>query len=402
MHSLSGFSSLGTFTEALIRTLLSLPSAPAVVYMATFTGAESSFFDKTRPASYAPCAGRGAQDAYYPVTSHYGVPLLSYRDLASGTHDSPQGCIAALGMGFGHPPWRVHQLVADTAANFFLTTHSAAYAAAPAADTADRSRLVRSVDLPSPLHSGDQLESVALCTVRMSSNSRLENRPVLSRLNPMMTQRSSGRTHGEGIKLNATSSPGWACLDDMAHQQDAAGSSSRKNPPNKGRPGWISLEAHSVLKVGFHTSDAGSLGITYLKSYEGFSGVRVRIDDKASTVWRSFGKRRTHRQPGNSRELDNGGVLSALWDTTDGAFMNYSLPHTLTIRRMTPGFHEASFELLPFDDPALRIGAAPPVPAAAAAAAAAAAELKEEEGRDAGGGGGGRRGKFKLLGITSC
>ena len=157
--SSSGKETLLRFSSILVHKLLSLPSAPAVLYLSTFTGKQDFYRDcfgcallrkKLVAASASAatensgdaeanhtfvhdamllqhqtidstlegsCAGREAQDAYVRVAAHFGLPLISFRDVA--TMPNASTCREDIGGGFSHPPWRVHQLVADVVAYYF-------------------------------------------------------------------------------------------------------------------------------------------------------------------------------------------------------------------------------------------------------------------------------------------
>ena len=371
LHSIRGTGSLPTFTEALIRSLLSLPSAPAVIYLATFTGAEQDYLGGT-------CAGLDAQEAYFPVVQHYGVPLISYRDLASLEGPDFQ-CNQNLGRGFGHPPWRIHQLVADTVAYFF--EHSAAAApkrAAPQFASGVSFQRRNGLGLPNPLTSRAELESASLCTIRMSPNSALETRPVLSRLDPRVTLETGDKAHGHNVIVRTyPAAGGWRCYDDTTHQKTA-----RKA---EGRPGWISGIQHTKLEIEVKTSHAGSVGISFLQSYEGFSGVRLTVDGQITTKWIGIQKQehrgRGKREAERNMALDSGGIISGSWARP------YSLPGVFSIRRLEAGYHVIALELLDFNNTALK-----EIDEKANFMRAPLLDPASSHGL----------GKFKLLGLVSC
>ena len=335
--------SLQRYTEALVRLLWGLPSSPAIIYISTFTG-EQAYYRSCRGCSVpkanaklrsslgvqgdGPCAGLGAQDAYHLVTSYYGVPLISFRDVATSVDGS---CLESIGGGFSHPPWRVHQLVADTVVHFFVTTMAHTH------ELSTRS-LVKYV-LPPSIFPFDDLMGTTLCTVRMARSNVLETRPVLSRLSPKSSVLSQGLVNGTNVRvLNSRS---WNCHDDRVSTQ---------NRTAEGRPGWISEVPGSSIDVEFETSDAGAVGLSYLKSYEGVCGAKITIDGKSYSIWRELGQASSKSRGGakllkrrslpSDPDTASPGIVNALWHNP------YSLPAMWIVRRLHPGRHVLSVEVL--------------------------------------------------------
>jgi len=371
-----GRDKLRHFSEVLIRMLLLLPSSPGIIYLATFTGNQQAP-RTSATASYVndsfkqePCAGREAQDAYRTVTSHYGVPIVSFRDVAS--LDETGSCRDLVGAGFGHPPWRVQQLVADVVAHYFLTSLQQASSASAAALGTSASPQDNHL-LPSPIIPEDDVDSATLCAVRMGRSNVLELRPALSTLDPEETVNTRGTSHGR--KIHILQGAGWNCFDDRTDGNVAA---------DNGRPGWISQAPGSIIKIQFQTSEAGAVGISFLRSYEGFSGVRVEIDGKSYSLHQELGrnnlKKRLLPSIGTEPRRAPPGTINALWGQP------YSLPALWVVRRLPAGNHTLALELLPFNSPAI-LGA-----------------LSGDKTRKGGSAdyGGDDKGKFKLLKLVSC
>jgi hypothetical protein len=351
------------------------------------------------------CAGRDAQDAYAQVAAHFGLPLVSFRDAATAPGFHSVACREEVGGGFSHPPWRVHQLVADVVAHFFEEQQRRAAAAAEADANAYNAAAARcrgalgvgrgaggvssscfslsaadepadpvepAEPLPAPMFPLHELESATLCTVRTGPSNALETRPTLTHLNPLETMASGGAVHGTNVRL--ISNNGWRCFDDRA--QSNAGT-------DPGRPGWISSVPGSVLSLEFETSDFGALGLSFLQSFEGFSGARVQIDGKSyamppeSSLGRGHGVKQSTKLrflPSYGSVIKNAhGAINARWEKP------YSLPEIWAVRRLNAGQHTISIELLSFNS-TLLANAQPPH--------AVGSELSG--------------GKFKILGIMSC
>ncbi len=343
-----GIKDLSIYTETIIRSLLALPSAPAIIYLSTYSGSQRLILEQKRskyPFTGMPCAEMGHQDHYYPVTSHYGVPIVSYRDLAM----KGGACRFHLAGGFAHATWRVHQLVADTMAHFIVSQGIMAM-------TTDNHDVddEKKIHIPPPVHSLTSLEGTSLCTIATTSMYNLENRPVLSHLDPVETIKSDGRQHGIGIL--EMKNEGWECYDDTS----TSATTTNSGKEDRHRYGWIATKLPAVMEISVKTSLAGSIGITYLCSYEGFSGALLTIDNHSYTISTNV------KGIQSSQQLPNNGVITAKWDD------HFSLPSTLMIRRLPRGVHNVTLHLLAFND--LRLGG------------------KSHE----------DNGKFKVLDITTC
>ena len=409
-HIKGSKNSLRLYTESLIRTILELPSGPAVIYLATFTGNYfNGGWEKGQPYSERPCSDMRAQDLYYPVTSYYGVPLISYRDVAM----RDGGCRIELGGLFSHPHWRIHQFISDIIAHFFSSqTKLALYkenamqnsskqgAEKVAMNATEITNLgVTKPVLPPMIYSAQELAGSSLCTIVTTNNNMMEHRPVLSSLEPLRAIQSSGKDVGNGVQI--ISKNGWSCYDDTKND-------SQSNLESIGRPGWIATSKGSILSVGFTTSDSGSVALSYLASYEGFSGVRVTLDGKTDIRPRLIPTARIRLKRNNNEfaipivpfssgdenrnklsDASVHGILNAQWDEP------YSLPQTLTIRRLDPGKHVLELQLLGFNDERL-------THKKKEATKPASAPTAFINGRNSTDVDGNNQGKFKVLGLTAC
>ena len=430
-HLSGGKEALLRFSSILVHKLLSLPSAPAVLYLSTFTGKQEFYRDclgcallrkkhdaatssaaasevlsetnanhiarndtkllaqqhqSTSIALEGSCAGREAQDTYGLVAAHFGLPLISFRDVATVLNAST--CREDIGGGFSHPPWRVHQLVADVVAYFFASQPDSAFrteklrAGVPDPNSGSSSLSTPALAtteepaqlLPEPMFPLHDLRRATICTVRMGSSNMLETRPTLSQLKPTDTLTSNGISHGTNVHFVHNS--GWRCFDDSAITNASVDAE---------RPGWISSSPGSIIEFEFETSDKGALGMSFLKSFEGFSGVHVRIDgnDRAASSEtsqnRSRGQKRSAAKlrylPSHGSVAKNAhGVINALWDKS------YSLTEVWMLRRLSAGRHTISIELLPFNSKYLTNTWVPPP-------SNSSLEIS---------------GKFKILGFVSC
>ena len=151
-----------------------------------------------------------------------------------------------------------------------------------------------------------------------------------------------------------------------------------------GRPGWIATRAGSTFSLEFETSYAGSLGLTFLRSYEGFSGARVSVDGKPGYyVSVPVGPSQELRKKPRNRPLPSKGVLEAHWKQP------YSLPAMWVLRRLLPGRHVLIIELLPFRESTQN-------PGGLKSASSGARKRMTPKPTEAG------AGKFKLLELASC
>lgn len=330
---------LQQYTESLVRTVLSQRRGPALVFLATFTGNFHQYRDgwmKARSVPYnkLPCSDMRAQESYFPITSYYGVPLISYRDVAM----RGGGCRIELGGLFAHPPWRVHQLIADVVAYFFSSQTKDALARGVEAGA-------EAEVLPPMKYSAADLESVSVCTIKTTNNREMKRTPVLSTVDPHTSILSKGSRDGTRVKVQSTPADGWRCYDDTSTAESNDSS----------RPGWVSTTPGAKLTIQFDASDLGSVALTYLASYERFSGVEVRLDGKTTINPRLIRTARIRLRRNNANKsvpialtrdnlYDSDGLVNALWDEP------YSLPQSLVIRDLDPGKHTLTLKLLGFTD----------------------------------------------------
>lgn len=333
---------LQQYTESLVRTVLSKQRGPALVVLATFTGNFHQYRDgwmkaPSTPYSKLPCSDTSAQESYFPITSYYGIPLISYRDVAM----RGGGCRIELGGLFSHPPWRVHQLIADVVAYFFSSQTKDALA------RGTETGLSLDQSLPPTKYSTADLHRVSICTFVSTNNREMKHTPVLSTVEPRTSILSKGQRDGTRVKVHSTPSDGWRCYDDTSTAKG-----------NGSRPGWVSTAPGATLTIEFDASDLGSVALTYLASYEGFSGVEVRLDGKTTYHQRLIRTARMRLRRSNdlhsvpiafTREhiYDFDGLVNAQWDEP------YSLPQSLVIRLLNPGNHTLTLKLLEFTDPRL-------------------------------------------------
>ena len=237
-------------TERLVRWCISLPSRPAVMFFETFNPSVAW--------------QRQAQEVHLTVASYYQLPVISYRDavwhlwrnLGSAHRSSPPraeaaalceeiglapACAGALWGSSLHPPWHVHQLLAD------LLALSVAY----------EFRLMCSSKSSSPLN-----------------NRRSEKRPTVvaplyhsnSRCSSPLTIMSTLRTTAFLPTILPASRNGWSLEEDVP-----------------GKPGWIARSDGAEISFDMHFQH-GDLTIGFLRSYNGLSSAAMWVSDSASRV----------------------------------------------------------------------------------------------------------------------
>lgn len=180
---------------------------------------------------------RHMNDIVKAVASAHGAPVVSMWDLFSlvaitGRAQPPTQWTKWWAHTDPHPPWEIHQLIADTVALCVHAAHNAT-----CADEGAGALVSLPPPPPATLSSADAIAAVDLCDTPPSFYSAFAP-PT------------------EGV----SSDTGWALYEDRP-----------------GKPGWISSEDGAVLTFDVKFGARPKLLITYLRSYEGLARVTFSL-----------------------------------------------------------------------------------------------------------------------------